>query len=349
VEFASSRPSIVLQLNRLASGLLHATPGFAAALLLGLAVLYWSRSDSDLAGPFLGATATFTLLLAGRWAYEDVRAKRTAERQRGAGGNSARYIQMISFVIAPGQLDAARGKAGILAAIEQADDTLYGLDGFEHLRIVVSPSGDGPAQVVVETSWSGREGLATYDEARKRLLEIVNVHRGEVEDDGDSGQAQVRDMEVIRDTKDAGFQLSVTAFAGIVGGFLIGGFMLGMTPNLFWGGSTTTVTPAATGAAPAAAAGAPTVTTTDNKFSQTTLKGEAGKEFSVALTNRGKVPHNINFLDKKGGSPLTPGSTSKIISGGASGTLTFTPAAAGTYYFQCDVHPGEMFGTFTVS
>ena len=95
--------------------------------------------------------------------------------------------------------------------------------------------------------------------------------------------------------------------------------------------------------------GTATLTATDNKFSKGSIGGAAaGQEFTVNFKNGGKVPHNLHFLDKKGGTDVAKGSASKIINGGETETLKFTVASAGTYYYQCDVHPDQMTGQFTV-
>ncbi len=58
--------------------------------------------------------------------------------------------------------------------------------------------------------------------------------------------------------------------------------------------------------------------------------------------------HNLEFLDRRGGSPLTPDAKGKIIRRAEIDVLTFTPPGPGTYYFQCVVHPSQMFGEFIV-
>ncbi len=88
---------------------------------------------------------------------------------------------------------------------------------------------------------------------------------------------------------------------------------------------------------------------TDNKFDKTSLTATAGKELSVAFSNKGKAKHNLHFLDKKDGKTLAAGAEGKIIDGGQSETIAFTPAAAGKFYFQCDLHPDQMSGELTVS
>lgn len=90
-----------------------------------------------------------------------------------------------------------------------------------------------------------------------------------------------------------------------------------------------------------------TEVTTDNKFSQTTFNVPAGQAITITQNNKGLAIHNWHVLDVKDASgkdvttPLTqPGQTS---------TATFTITQAGTYKFQCDVHPTEMIGTLKVS
>ena len=45
---------------------------------------------------------------------------------------------------------------------------------------------------------------------------------------------------------------------------------------------------------------------------------------------------------------MAPGATVSFVDGGKSETLTFTPPAAGSFYYECDLHPTEMFGTLNV-
>lgn len=79
-----------------------------------------------------------------------------------------------------------------------------------------------------------------------------------------------------------------------------------------------------------------------------TIEAPANSEFTVRLVNEGVLPHNIAFLTKQGGSPLADGANGDIIMEGESDSITFTTPAAGTYFFQCTVHPQEMIGEFVV-
>jgi plastocyanin len=319
----------------------------AAAMFLGLALVWWTRDRSnDFTGPALGGAVVFTLIAAAGWAYEDGRMKRKAEQGEFTRAREARYTQVLTFAIAGGQLDASRGEPGVLTALDRSDSALRDLAGFQDLRIILSPAESGPTQVLVETTWFNREGLATYEETRRTLLDMVNAHPEEVV----PGSVQVFDMEVVRDTKDVAFRFGLGAAATVLGSLLIGGFMVGAGLTVFASDNK-----GGTGGGPATAVvrdapGTASVVATDNRFSKTAVEAEAGKEFTVNFKNSGKVPHNIHFYDKKGGQTLASGSGSsdQIVKGGETETLKFTVPAAGSYYFQCDFHPDQMNGTLTV-
>ncbi len=79
-----------------------------------------------------------------------------------------------------------------------------------------------------------------------------------------------------------------------------------------------------------------------------TIEAPANSDVTVKLTNEGTLPHNIAFLTEKGGKVLADGANSNIILEGESTAITFKTPDAGTYYFQCTVHPQEMIGEFIV-
>lgn len=108
--------------------------------------------------------------------------------------------------------------------------------------------------------------------------------------------------------------------------------------------------PAAAAPANGAQAGTPTTTlsetTTDDKFSATSFTVPAGQQVTITVNNKGQALHNWHVLGVKS----TDGKDIKtdLLASGASAKLTFTIAQAGTYKFQCDVHPTEMIGTLIV-
>jgi plastocyanin len=86
--------------------------------------------------------------------------------------------------------------------------------------------------------------------------------------------------------------------------------------------------------------------TTDNKFSQTTLNIPAGQAITLTQNNKGQAIHNwhvLNVKDSDGKDVTTP-----LTQPGQTANTTFTLATAGSYKFQCDVHPTEMVGTLNV-
>ena len=315
-----------------------------AALLMGLALVYWTRDrQSNFSGPLLGAGVLGVLIAAFGWAYEDGRMKRKAEAHELTTRRNARFTQVLTFGIAEGRLGAARS-GGILSAMETSDSALRDLAGFQDMRIIAAPADAGPSQVLVETTWSDREGLATYEETRATLLDMVAQHP----DDVVPGSVQVFDMEVVRDTKDIGFRFGMGAATAVFASLAVGGLMLGAGLTAFQKESTAaaTVTPGGNGGG----ADTSVITATDNHFSTNALVAPPNTKVSFTLKNTGKSIHNLHFYDKQGGQTLADGagSTDTTVPSGTSDTLTFTTPAAGTYYFQCDFHPTEMNGVLTV-
>jgi nitrite reductase (NO-forming) len=98
--------------------------------------------------------------------------------------------------------------------------------------------------------------------------------------------------------------------------------------------------------AAAAAAAKLDLSSSDNKFSQTAISAQVGKPVTITLANKGAAMHNLHVVG-------LPGADGKdvqtpLLEGGKSASVTFTPSKAGTYKFQCDVHPAEMTGTLTI-
>ena len=81
-------------------------------------------------------------------------------------------------------------------------------------------------------------------------------------------------------------------------------------------------------------------------FESAELNVPAGKEFGLEFDNKDAgTPHNIEFLSKPGGTSLFKG---EIFPGPAKKLYAVKGIPAGTYYFQCDVHPTQMNGTLHV-
>ncbi len=203
--------------------------GFAA-FVLGAALIFYSRDrNANFAGPLLGAAALIALIAGCGWAYEDGRMKRKAEAGDHSKGRDARFTQVVTFAIAEGQYVASRGETGIISLLEGTDNNLRDLDGFQDMRVIVSPAENGPSQVLVETTWADREGLASYEETRTTMIDLLALHTEEVV----PGSVQVFDMEVVRDTKDTSFNFGTGALVSTFGALIVGGFMVGAGLNLF--------------------------------------------------------------------------------------------------------------------
>ncbi len=61
------------------------------------------------------------------------------------------------------------------------------------------------------------------------------------------------------------------------------------------------------------------------------IEATAGEPFTVTFRNDDSPLYNLEFLDRRGGSPLTPDAKGKIIRRAEIDVLTFTPPGPGTY------------------
>ncbi len=81
------------------------------------------------------------------------------------------------------------------------------------------------------------------------------------------------------------------------------------------------------------------------EFDKSDLDLPAEAEIKLKFENHDDVQHNFALLEREGGEPLFRGD---IIGKGRT-VYEFTTPEAGTFYFQCDVHPVEMNGRVRVS
>ena len=95
-----------------------------------------------------------------------------------------------------------------------------------------------------------------------------------------------------------------------------------------------------------AAVGSPTAQTAEVdgqdvlKFKPNVVTAKVGA-LTLTMRNAGQVPHNLEFDDSSLGKL-------GLVTGGQSKALKLTFAKAGTYTFQCTIHPG-MTGQVVVS
>jgi plastocyanin len=103
------------------------------------------------------------------------------------------------------------------------------------------------------------------------------------------------------------------------------------------------------GASPASssspAASGPSITAQNVQFSTSTLSFPAAQPVTLHFDNKDSTTHNFAIYDKKGGKELFKGN---VITGPTTTDYKISPLKAGTYYFQCDIHPQSMKGTLTV-
>jgi plastocyanin len=93
------------------------------------------------------------------------------------------------------------------------------------------------------------------------------------------------------------------------------------------------------------AASGPSITAQNVQFSTSTLSFPADQPVTLHFDNKDSTAHNVAILDKKGGKQLFKGN---LITGPTTTDYKVNPLKAGTYYFQCDIHPDTMNGTLTV-
>jgi len=309
-----------------------------AAIAAGLALVWLSKDPgSSFAGPMAGAGLAAVFACAAGWIWEKHEQGKEAAEGFDAAGPDPRYTQVISFLVAEGQAEAARGDEGVISALKSA--SLAGIHGFEDLRVTAAASASGPSQVLVETTWQDRDAFEAYD-ATRGPLDIITNHDAQVV----PGSVQAFDMEVVRDTKRHAYRFGLGAGAAIVGGLLAGGFAFGAAQTLFEDAPVVV----SDGGNGGPVADPYAVEARDNKFAVSTLEAPPNTEVTFTLTNNGANPHNLAFYDAKGGTELAAGSTGAILTAGGTEGITFTTPGPGTYYFQCDVHPDQMNGTFTV-
>ena len=84
-------------------------------------------------------------------------------------------------------------------------------------------------------------------------------------------------------------------------------------------------------------------------FEQTCYAAPAKQAFTITFDNKDtSITHNFAVYDTQGGKYIFGAKPTQLVTGPGTATYKVTPQAPGTYYFQCDVHPTLMNGTFIV-
>lgn len=324
-----------------------------SVLILGIVLAWWFNTDQDkITQPLLGASVVVVVLCLGAWFVEYIRRERASKR-RGLG--EARRTQVVTFSISEGKLDEAR--AGILAEIESTDNRLRELPGFEDLRVNLAPAETGPSQAIVETTWSDTERLASYEETRQTILDMIAQHPDVVV----SGTVQVFDMQVVRDTKQVVTRMGATMASVLLSAFIVGGFAVGAGISLFVE-EETTVVPGNGGNGNGEPGFDGVIVARDILFDITEFKLPPGVDVTLVMDNQDPdIPHNIalynsptagegGFLEGCTDGCMGDGTAirTEIENGIVQQTFTFTTPGPGTYGFLCEVHPTTMVGVMVI-
>jgi len=86
------------------------------------------------------------------------------------------------------------------------------------------------------------------------------------------------------------------------------------------------------------------ITAFDNKFDKRCLAAPAGQAFTIDFSNLDRgIPHNVAIYEDK--TTRKPYFKGEPVNGPGKTTYSVQAISAGTFFFQCDLHP-EMNGTF---
>lgn len=182
-------------------------------------------------------------------------------------------------------------------------------------------------------AWSTDQGGALSDEKIRQLVIVLTENPG--------GNAWEQINEIIREEVAAGQLPPARPVAEVIAGSTINGSTVSVCGQKPGGGAA-----AATPTPPPVSANW-TIVATDNKFDINAMAVSANQSVTVTFNNKGAATHNWHVLqvkDAQNKDIAVPVTTTQFLSGGQSGSVTFTVSAAGTYKFQCDLHPVDMVG-----
>jgi len=87
------------------------------------------------------------------------------------------------------------------------------------------------------------------------------------------------------------------------------------------------------------------ITASGIKFDVAKLTAPSDKAFTIHFDNKDdQIPHDVDILDSSGKKVVD----NKDFPGPAAKDYPIPPLPAGTYKFECSIHPTQMFGTLTV-
>lgn len=139
--------------------------------------------------------------------------------------------------------------------------------------------------------------------------------------------------------------MHIPSFALRCGALLTLALVVGVTLAACSSGADPDVSDGGSGGTATVVDGAVEISAADLAFNVATIEATAGEAFTITLVNNDSAPHNITIFTEEGGQKL--GETGPTADGGQTVETAVEALDAGTYYFQCDIHP-EMNGTLVV-
>lgn len=189
-------------------------------------------------------------------------------------------------------------------------------------------------------TWGQSQGGALSDEQIRDLLTLITI------DPKDSTGADAWQRYVVPDSEAANKIATPLPIQDITSGPLTG-----QTQSVCGQKVAGTVV-----ATPPPTPGAPSTTLsqamTDNAFASNVFTIPANQTVTMSVTNRGAALHNWHVLDVKdatGKDIVAPAPPAPGLTAGTTASITFSVNTPGTYHFQCDFHPTEMFGVLYVA
>jgi len=89
-----------------------------------------------------------------------------------------------------------------------------------------------------------------------------------------------------------------------------------------------------------------TIAANGTKFDKDCLAAPANQAFTINYDNKDSLPHSIAILESHSATEAM--FKAEVFRGPAVKTLNVNALKPGTYAFHCEVHPGQMSGTFIV-
>ena len=276
---------------------------------------------------------------------------------RVSGGRKTLGVATTAVTIDPGAggygISLANANGNPMAAYYTKDGEvrLATSNGGNWTTTSVAQTGSGPDagwSASVASGGKGPQYVAWYD-AKRNETHLGSVSGGSVKELQAPGT--VNGERPVASVSPDGSQVYVAYYDKVNLDLLLGDYVVSGTPQLTLAGVPSIGAPP-TGAPPAQCS--PSGSTVDVvaqgiAFAQNCYAAPAGQAFTISFDNKDSaVPHNFDVLTAAGGTHLFGATATQLTTGPGSATYKVSAQKPGTYYFQCDVHPTQMFGTFVV-